>query len=211
MSRRPQDLSQYHGHHVVNGTELRTQFEEDPDPSERAGRKWRRIRHGIAITLLVGIVVAGAGMAWAVLSGRLALPQPASQPTVATCPAGKYDYLPPAKVTVNVLNAAGKEGLAAQIAGELKARAFAVKTVGNDRLAVAAPAVVRGGFAGEAAAFTLQRNVPGSIYVRDGRADVSVDLVLGPSFKALADPKLVDQTPGPIVCTLPTGTAGAGG
>jgi hypothetical protein len=209
VSRKPEDLSQYHGHHVVSGNELRTQFEEEPDPRQRTSRIWRRIRHGIAITLLVGIVVAGAGMAWAVLSGRLTLPQPASQPTVATCPAGNYDYLPPAKVTVNVLNAAGKEGLATQIAGELKARAFAVKNVGNERISVTAGAVVRGGFAGEAAAFTLERNVPGSIYVRDGRADASVDLVLGPSFKGLADPKLVDQTPGPILCTLPTGTPGA--
>ncbi|MDQ0261549.1 LytR C-terminal domain-containing protein [Sinomonas atrocyanea] len=211
MSRRPQDLSQYHGHHVVSGTELRTQFEEEPDSSERASRTWRRIRHGIAITLLVGLVVAGAATAWAVISGRLTLPQPASQPTVATCPAGKYDYLPPAKVTVNVLNATGRDGLANQIGGELKKRAFAVKNVGNERLAVGATAVVRGGFAGEAAAFTLQRNVPGSIYVRDGRADASVDLILGPAFKALADPKLVDQTPGPILCTVPTATPGAGG
>lgn len=204
MARRPQDLNHYHGHHVVTGSELRTQFEEESGQSEQSSRTWRRIRHTVAITLLVGLVATGAGMAWAVLSGRLTVPQPADKPSVATCPAGTYDYLPPVKVTVNVLNAAGKEGLAGQIAGELKARAFTVKDVGNERLTVTASAVVRGGYAGEAAAFTLQRNVPGSIYLRDGRSDASVDLILEPSFKGLADPGLVDQTPGPILCTLPT-------
>jgi hypothetical protein len=204
MARKPEDLTRYRGHHVVSGRELQTQFDEDVDHSETTRRRWRRVRHSVAITLLAATVLAGAGAAWSVLSGRLTIPQPGDKPTVSTCPSGTYDYIPPANVTVNVLNSAGKEGLAGQIADELKARRFVVKDVGNDRLVASAAAVVRGGYAGEAAAFTLQRNVPGSIYVRDGRADSSVDLILEPSFKALADPGIVDQTPGPIVCTLPT-------
>lgn len=207
MSRRPRDLTQYHGHRVVNGEQLRTQFEEDPDQTEISHRMWRRIRHGAAITLLVTLVVFGAGTAWAILTGYVTIPQPAATPTVSTCPSGTFDYLPPEKVTVNVLNAAGREGLAGQVADQLKERKFAVKNVDNERLLAPAAAVVRGGFAGEAAAFTLQRHVPGSVYIRDGRSDASVDLILEPGFKELADPTLVDQTPGPIVCTLPTASA----
>lgn len=210
MARKPQDLSRYHGHRVVDGTELRTQFDEEPGQREQSARRWRKARHAVAISLLTLLVVAGIGMAWAVLSGRLTIPQPASKPTLpTTCPAGTYDYLPPDKVTVNVFNAAGKEGLAGEVADQLKARKFAVKAVGNERLAMDSPAIVRGGFGGEAAAFTLQRNVPGSVYVRDGRADASVDLILGSSFKSPADPGVVDQTPGPIVCTLTTPSAPA--
>ncbi|BCT74724.1 hypothetical protein SCMU_05660 [Sinomonas cyclohexanicum] len=213
MARKPKDLTQYHGHHVVNGIELRTQFEEDPDQRELQSRHWRRIRHAVAIAVLGAMLLAGIGMAWAVLTGRLTIPQPGGkQALAATCPTGTFDYLPAPTVTVNVFNAAGKEGLAGQVADLLRARKFTVKDVGNERTSVDAAALVRGGLGGEAAAFTLQRNVPGSIYVRDGRSDASVDLVLGPTFQSLIDPALIDQTPGPIVCALasttPTPAAG---
>lgn len=210
MARKPQDLTSYHGHHVVSRAELQTQFDDEAREAAATSRRWRRIRHGVAISLLVVLLFAGGVAAWAVLTGRLTVPQPSGKATAAaTCPPGAFDYLPPEKVTVAVLNAGGREGLAGQIGDELKARKFAVKDVGNERLTMDAAAVVRGGFGGEAAAFTLQRNVPGSVYIRDNRPDASVDLVLGPNFKALADPGVVDQTPGPLVCTLPSPTAAA--
>ncbi|GAB3270707.1 hypothetical protein GCM10027449_05860 [Sinomonas notoginsengisoli] len=209
MARKPQDLTRYHGHHVVSGSQLRTQFEEDADARQRS-RQWRKARHAVAIGLLAALLFAGVGAALEVLSGRLTIPEPGSKPThPTTCPSGTYDYLPPEKVTVNVLNGAGKEGLAAEVADQLKARKFIVRAVGNERTAMESPAVVRGGFGGEAAAFTLQRNVPGSVYIRDGRSDASVDLILGSSFKVLTDPAVVDQTPGPIACTLPTASSTA--
>lgn len=213
MAREPKDLTHYHGHHVVNGAELRTQFEEEPDPRQLRGRLWRKIRHAVAISVLGAMLLLGIGMAWAVLTGRVTIPQPGGkQALAAACPTGTFDYLPATAVTVNVYNATGREGLAAQIADQLKTRAFTVKDVSNERITVDAAALVRGGSAGEAGAFTLQRNVPGSIFLRDGRSDASVDLVLGPSFNSLADPALVDQTPGPIVCALasttPTAPAG---
>lgn len=208
MARKPQDLTQYHGHHVVSSAELRTQLEAEADEAAARSRRWRKIRHGVAIIFLVALLMGGGVGAWAVLTGHLTLPQPGGNAAQAvTCPAGTYDYLAPEKVTVKVLNAAGREGLASQVGDELKARKFAVKDVGNERLTMDAVAVVRGGFGGEAAAFTLQRHVPGSIYVRDGRTDSSVDLILGPNFKALADPGIVDQTPGPIICSLPSAAA----
>jgi hypothetical protein len=207
MSRKPKDLTLYRGHHVVNGTQLREQFAEDPDDLGEGPRMWRRIRHGAAIVALVVIVVFGAGVAWAILSGYLRLPEPAAKPGPPACPTGTYDYLPTDQVSVTVLNAAAREGLAKVVADRLAERKFAIKDVGNERYSTEATAVVRGGPAGEAAAFTLQRNVPGSIYVRDERTDASVDLILAPAFKDLTDPAVVDQTPGPITCDVPTSPA----
>ncbi|GAB4098155.1 LytR C-terminal domain-containing protein [Sinomonas halotolerans] len=207
MPRKPKDLTVYHGHRVVSGPDLRSQFEPDPDEAENVPRMRRRILHGAMIALLVAIVVFGAGAAWAILSGYIKLPEPATAPSLAACPSGTYDYLPPEQTTVNVLNAAGREGLARQVADELAKRRFRVLAVDNEKFSTAATAVVRSGSAGEAAAFTLQRHVPGSVFVRDPRADDSVDLLLGPAFTGLAAPKVVDQTPGTLNCELPSPTA----
>jgi hypothetical protein len=56
------------------------------------------------------------------------------------------------------------------------------------------------GAAGQSAAFTVQRNVPGSDYFQDGRTDASVDVILAQDYKALVPPELVDQTPGKLSC-----------
>ena len=207
MARKPKDPTVYHGHHVVNGRQLREQFREDPEALEDPSRMWRRVRHGVAIALLALIVVFGAGTAWAILSGYLTIPQPNAQPALPACPTGTYDYVPADQISVNVFNAASREGLARQVADQLAARKFVIKDVGNEAYPTEAAAVIRGGIAGEAAAFTLQRNVPGSIYVRDGRSDAGLDLILAPGYKALTDAALIDQTPGTITCDLPTSTA----
>ena len=206
MSRKPQDPSVFHGHHVVSGNELRSHFPPEVPPAEDRRRKWRHIRHGVVIFLLAAVVLGGAGAALAILTGIIRLPAPPEAPSLASCPTGTYDYLPPEQVAVNVFNAAGKEGLARQVADQLIQRTFAVKTVDNERYPTDATAVIRGGFAGESAAFTLQRHVPGSVFVRDERGDATIDLVLGPAYEALTDPALVDQTPGTIACPAPTPT-----
>ncbi|MDQ4502952.1 LytR C-terminal domain-containing protein [Sinomonas sp. ASV322] len=202
MSRRPKDLSEYHGHHVIDGEELRAQFERDT----AARRRWwtfRRVRHGIMLILLVALVVVGVGGAFAVLGGYLKIPQPGAAPSPSpTCPAGPFDYAAPDSVRVRVLNATGKEGLAKGVADQLAQRKFVVGSVDNSKAAGSAAAVVVAGPAGESGAFTLQRNVPGSVFMPDGRGDATVDLVLLPTFKDLRDPGLVDQTPGPLVCSL---------
>ena len=61
-------------------------------------------------------------------------------------------------------------------------------------------ALVVSGAAGQSAAFSVQRNVPGSDYFQDGRTDPSVDLILTGDFKELTKPDLVDQTPGKLSC-----------
>ena len=61
-------------------------------------------------------------------------------------------------------------------------------------------ALVVSGAAGQSAAFSVQRNLPGSDYFQDGRTDPSVDVILTGDFKELAKPELVDQTPGQLSC-----------
>jgi hypothetical protein len=158
--------------------------------------------------LLIAIVLAGVGGAVAVLNGYLVIPQPGSSPKPSLgCPAGPFDYTGPETVRVNVLNAAGREGLAKSVADQLTERKFGIGRVDNAKASGSTPALIVGGSAGASAAFTLQRNVPGSVFVPDGRGDATVDLVLLPGFKKLQDPGLVDQTPGSLVCAGPTASA----
>lgn len=200
MSRKPKDPTAYHGHHVIDGEHLRAQFEPDSEGSPRR-HLFRRIRHGFMLALLVAIVAAGSVAAWAVLTGRLVVPQPGGTPVPTLgCPAAQFDYVPPASVHVNVFNAAGREGLAKSVGDELAQRKFVVGTVDNAKMAGPQTAIVISGPAGESGAFTVQRHVPGSVFRLDGRGDASVDLILLPAFKSLQDPGLIDQTPGTLLC-----------
>ena len=75
-----------------------------------------------------------------------------------------------------------------------------MSAVGNTTSSYRGVALVVSGAAGQSAAFSVQRNVPGSDYLQDGRTDPSVDVILTGDFKELAKPELVDQTPGQLSC-----------
>ncbi|WP_115789455.1 LytR C-terminal domain-containing protein [Arthrobacter silvisoli] len=204
MARKPKDLTRLHGHHVVTGSELRATFSEEPDPGH-PGRFRRRLFHGVILTVLLGLIIAGIVGAWAVMSGVVKFPDAvASKTPQATCPTTSYHYLPNSKVTVHVYNATGRTGLAKSIADQLKARGYKVGKVDNAQTRYSGSAQVISGSAGQAAAFNIQRNVAGTDYYRDDRSDASVDLVLAPGFKELVKPGLVDQTPGKLSCPRET-------
>ena len=86
------------------------------------------------------------------------------------------------------------------MADQLAARKFLVGAVGNTTSSYRGVALVVSGAAGQSAAFSVQRNLPGSDYVQDGRTDPSVDVIITGDFKELAKPELVDQTPGQLSC-----------
>jgi hypothetical protein len=86
------------------------------------------------------------------------------------------------------------------VADELLGRKFVVGAVANTDAGYRGVAAVLSGAAGQSAAFSVQRNVPGSDYFQDGRADASVDLILAGDYKALAAADQVDQTPGKLSC-----------
>jgi len=170
------------------------------DANETA-RVRRRVLHGAVLVLLVGLIAAGIIVALAVINGRLKIPSAEPAPTpVSSCPASTFDYTPTDKVSVNVFNSTSRAGLARSVADELLARKFVVGNVSNTSPGYRGVAAVVSGPAGQAAAFTVQRNLQGSDYFQDGRNDASVDVILSQDYTALVPPELVDQTPGKLSC-----------
>jgi len=170
------------------------------DANETA-RVRRRVLHGAVLVLLVGLIAAGIIVALAVINGRLKIPSAEPAPTpVSSCPASTFDYTPTDKVSVNVFNSTSRAGLARSVADELLARKFVVGNVSNTSPGYRGVAAVVSGAAGQAAAFTVQRNLQGSDYFQDGRNDASVDVILSQDYTALVPPELVDQTPGKLSC-----------
>lgn len=199
--KRPKDVTRLHGHRVVTGPELRATFADAPGPEDHPGWFRRRLLHGIVLALLAGVIIAGVVGAWAVMNGVIRFPSAvASQAPATLCPTTVFDYMPNNKVNVNVYNAAGKAGLAKDVADQLKARGYNVGGVDNTTSSYAGSAVVVSGSSGQAAAFNVQRNIAGTDYFQDQRTDASVDLILASGFSALVSPELVDNTPGKLSC-----------
>ncbi|WP_426302067.1 LytR C-terminal domain-containing protein [Arthrobacter sp. R-11] len=204
MARKPKDLTRLHGHRVVTGPELRATFAEEENPGHPGGFR-RRLFHGVVLTLLLGLIIAGIVGAWAVMTGVVRFPDTvASKAPQEVCPTTTFHYLPNGKVTVHVYNATGRTGLAKSVADQLKARGYKVGKVDNAQTRYSGTAQVISGSAGQAAAFNIQRNVAGTDYYQDDRSDASVDLLLAPGFQALVKPGLVDQTPGKLSCPRET-------
>jgi hypothetical protein len=200
MARKAKDVSVLHGHRVVTGPELRASFEAAGDPDDPV-RLRRRVLHGVVLVLLLGVIVAGVITALAIMSGQLKIPTPdASREPASTCPAASFDYTPNDKINLNVYNSTSRPGLARSVADEFLARKFVVGAVGNTEAGFRGVAAVVSGAAGQSAAFSVQRNLPGSDYFQDGRTDASVDVILSSDYKELAAVDLVDQTPGKLSC-----------
>ncbi|HEX9087024.1 MAG TPA: LytR C-terminal domain-containing protein [Arthrobacter sp.] len=201
MARAPKDVNVLHGHHVVTGSDLRATFVDDEELHDNSVRRRRRILHGVVLALLVGLIAAAIVVALAIMNGQIKIPTAErSQAAASVCPEARYDYTPPETINLNVFNSTSRPGLARSVADEFAARKFIVGAVGNTTSSYRGVALVVSGAAGQSAAFSVQRNVPGSDYFQDGRTDPSVDVILTGDFKELAKPELVDQTPGQLSC-----------
>ena len=201
MAREPKDVTVLHGHHVISGSDLRATFVDDDGLQEHPGRTRRRILHGVVLVLLVGLVAAAIVVALAIMNGQIKIPTAGrSQAAASVCPEAIYDYTPPEKINLNVFNSTSRPGLARSVADEFAARKFKVGAVANTTSGYRGVALIVSGAAGQSAAFSVQRNLPGSDYFQDGRTDPSVDVVLTGDFQELAKPELVDQTPGQLSC-----------
>lgn len=201
MARKPRDASVLHGHHVVTGPELRATFEAAGDPDNPV-RLRRRVVHGVVLVLLLGLIAAAIIVALAILNGQLKLPaatDAADEPRTV-CPAATFDYTPNEQINLNVYNSTSRPGLARVVADEMLGRKFVVGAVANTGAGYRGVAAVVSGAAGQSAAFSIQRNVPGSDYFQDARTDASVDLVLAGDYKELVAADRVDQTPGTLSC-----------
>jgi len=201
MARKPKDATVLHGHRVITGSELRATFDEQDDAEDNPVRLRRRILHGAVLVVLVGLISAGIIVALGIMNGQITLPTTErSRAAASLCPDATYDYVLPEKINLNVANSTNRPGLARNVADQLAARKFVVGAVSNTTTDYQGVALIVSGAAGQSAAFTVQRNVPGSDYLQDGRTDASVDLILTGDFRELAQPDLVDQTPGKLSC-----------
>lgn len=171
---------------------------------DKHGRPFRRRNPRPAIVVVVFLVLA-TGVVWTV-----ALTRPAKVHEVAVCnpPPEKDGAVPqlgeqmsrsamadvtPAKLgdtKVRVLNASGRGGQAADIAGAMKDLGFAQPTAANDPIYTGTrlncQGQIRFGTAGQASAAAVWLVAPCTELFNDNRADDTVDLAVGTDFSGLA-------------------------
>lgn len=187
---------------------------------DKHGRPFRRRNPRPAIVVLVFLVVATA-VVWTV-----ALTRPAKVHEATVCnpppkPAGSAPPqlgeqvsrsammdVTPAKLSdtkVRVLNASGRGGQAADVAGAMKDLGFAQPTAANDPVYAGTrlncQGQIRFGTAGQATAAAVWLVAPCTELFNDDRADDSVDLALGTDFTALAHNDNIDA----VLATLRPG------
>lgn len=143
----------------------------------------RRRRGLVTFGILLLLLFFAAWYALSYARAEDRQPEPSASPPATTACAD------PADVAVNVYNATSRDGLAAGVAEDLRARGFDVRTVANDPRGaeVTGVAQVRHGSAGQDGARSVAAHVTDAQQVRDGRKRATVDLVLGPRFTSLAD------------------------
>jgi LytR cell envelope-related transcriptional attenuator len=178
---------------------------------DKHGRPFRRRNARPAICLLLLLLVA-AGVVW-----TIALTHPPDIHEAAVCnpPPEQTDpahprlgtpvsrstmtNVAPAKLAdtkIRVLNASGRGGQAAEIAGALHDVGFAQPTAANDPIyantRLNCQGQIRFGEAGEAGAAAVWLVAPCTELFRDDRTDDSVDLALGTDFSSLAHSNDID-------------------
>ncbi|OKH99743.1 hypothetical protein A6A06_21935 [Streptomyces sp. CB02923] len=114
--------------------------------------------------------------------------------------AGTGKPLPkPAEVTVNVFNATARGGLAKSTADELKKRGFKVGKVGNappayDKKVKGTGVLLGARTTAEGAQKVLGTQLVGAEPKADTRKTGDVDLIIGDTFKALAEPAAAQKS-----------------
>lgn len=162
-------------------------YNEESAPWQRRRRRRQRITMAIVVVLVIVAGLVAAGLYLGVLGVPAKNPPtavgPVPCPTVPAPPP-----LAPRRIKVNVYNATGRAGLAANTAAQLRRRGFAIGVVANDptRAKVGGAADVRYGARGTVAAHVVAAQVSGARLVPDRRLAPTVDLVLGPQFTGLA-------------------------
>ena len=153
---------------------------------DKHGRPFRRRNARPAIVLLVVLLIASA-VVW-----TIALTRPPEVLGTAVSRSTMINVAPAklADAKIRVLNASGRGGQAADVAGALRDLGFAQPTAANDPVyantRLNCQGQIRFGDAGQAGAAAVWLVAPCTELYRDDRSDDSVDLVLGTEFSALA-------------------------
>ncbi|MEV5987368.1 LytR C-terminal domain-containing protein [Streptomyces sp. NPDC052051] len=163
-------------------------------------RMRRPRRRGRLVVAIVASVAALSLVGWGTLqlidvftggSTATASSAKADCPTASASPAAAAKALPaPAQITVNVLNATPRTGLAKQAADELKKRGFRIGDVGNATKEYDKKIAGVGLLLGPKASLDTSLPVLGTQLAHaehrtDTRKDATVDLILGDKFTAL--------------------------
>jgi hypothetical protein len=180
---------------------------------DKHGRPFRRRNPRPAIVVLVFLVLV-TGVAWTVTLTRPAKVReveacnPPPQPPTGSAPAQIGEQMSrsamadvtPAKLSdtkVRVLNASGRGGQAADVAGAMKDLGFAQPTAANDPIyagtRLTCQGQIRFGTAGQATAAAVWLVAPCTELFNDNRADDSVDLAVGTEFSGLAHNDDIDS------------------
>jgi hypothetical protein len=180
---------------------------------DKHGRPFRRRNPRPATVVLVFLVLV-TGVAWTVTLTRPAKVReveacnPPPQPPTGSAPAQIGEQMSrsamadvtPAKLSdtkVRVLNASGRGGQAADVAGAMKDLGFAQPTAANDPIyagtRLTCQGQIRFGTAGQATAAAVWLVAPCTELFNDNRADDSVDLAVGTEFSGLAHNDDIDS------------------
>lgn len=154
---------------------------ETEERPRRRSRHWgRRLRSGLTLLVLLGFLGWATWYGWGALTGQ-------DGAGTAPCRPPATANLRPADVTINVYNATKRSGLAGRTADALEQRGFDVVRVANDPLGrtVKGAVQVRGNANTKAAQRVLRRHLGKFTFVADGRADSTLDVVLGNRFRGL--------------------------
>jgi hypothetical protein len=178
---------------------------------DKHGRPFRRRNPRPAIVVVALLAVATA-VVWTVALTRPAkvheavVCNPPPQPAESATPQlgepvsrSAMADVNPAKLSdtkVRVLNASGRGGQAADVAGAMKDLGFAQPTAANDPVYAGTrlncQGQIRFGTAGQATAASVWLVAPCMELFNDNRADDSVDLAIGTEFTALAHNDNID-------------------
>jgi hypothetical protein len=198
----------------------------------RPRRRGRIVAAAVASVVVLGLFGWGALQLFHVFTGKggttqahaAPLNRPSCKPAPVPTHTGKLAPMPqPTAITLNVLNATSRGGLAKTTADQLAARGFKVAKFGNAPTGydqkVTQTALLVAGPAGEAAAREAGTQVAGStVRIDPARKDKTVDLLIGDGYSALATPadaakaRVIAANPPPPkpVCTPAGATDGKG-
>ncbi len=145
---------------------------------------WRkhRLRQVMLFVTIPGVLLGTASITAAYSAGWMSPdpPKPACNPVVVVAP-------PRGSFTVNVMNATGHQGVAAEVATGLAKRKFSIGGISNapDSWYVTQTAVVHHGPKGLDEALLAASQIPGAKLFADSRSNTSVDVVVGLGYKGM--------------------------
>lgn len=181
----------------------------EPEYDEPPPILWRHLRTAVTLLVLVGIMVAAAYFGWQRVVGDDADTDAAASDSCV--PSTDVTIPAPDDVEINVYNATGRSGLAAEVADLMRERGFVIAQVANDpeNKDIEGTAEIRGSQSQQGAAALLTTTVPESVFVPDEREADTLDVVVGEGFTELAPPDtpVPEPTAEADECTPPPDTA----